>query len=195
MWVSGGGTAMTMTPNVTVDLHSSTSPFALVESQTATLNTAGVGTFNFTSPVNGTSYYLGVKSANTVETWSASAQSFTAGALSYDFTSGVGQAYQLSGGTIPPLAFHSPKYCIYSGDCNQDGYVTSDDFTGVDNDISHNTFHAVYDVNGNGYITSDDFTYIDNNATKGVQSQKPPVTGSTTKPIVKHFVQKDISGK
>jgi hypothetical protein len=53
----------------------------------------------------------------------------------------------------------------------------------------------VYDVNGNGYITSDDFTYIDNNATKGVQSQKPPVTGSTTKPIVKHFVQKDISGK
>jgi hypothetical protein len=189
MWVSGGGTAMTMTPSVTVELHDA-STFALVDTKIATLSTAGIGTFNFTSAVNGTPYYIVVKSLNTVETWSAAAHSFTSGSLSYDFTSGVGQAY--TDGSLPPLALHGGKYCIYSGDLNQNGQVTTDDFTGVDNDGSNFDYHLVNDVDGNGQVTTDDFTFIDNNGTNFVQRQVPPGAPSflAKRVITSHVQQK-----
>jgi photosystem II stability/assembly factor-like uncharacterized protein len=191
MYVSGGGTAMTMTPSVTVQLHDA-GTLAVVESQTATLSTAGVGTFNFTTAANGTPYYIAVKSLNTVETWSAAAQSFTSGALSYNFTSGVAQAY--TDGSLPPLALHSGKYCIYSGDVTQDGFVTSDDFTGVDNDNSLGNYNLVNDVNGDGFVTSDDFTFIDNNNAVGLARQVPPGAPShVVRPSVKSHVQKTSS--
>ena len=170
MYVSGGS-AMTMTPSVTVELHNA-STLALVESQTGTLSTTGVGTFTFASAVTGTPYYIVVKSPNTVETWSANAQSFTSGALSYDFTTGLGQAF--TNGSNPSLALHSGRYCLYSGDCNQNGFVTSADFTGVDNDGSIGDYHLVNDLDGNGFITSNDFTFIDNNGAVGVSIQVPP---------------------
>jgi hypothetical protein len=170
MYVSGG-TAMTMTPSVTVELHDGTS-LATVESKTATLSTAGVGTFTFTTATNGTPYYIVIKSLNTVETWSANTVTFSGGALSYDFTTGTDKAY--TDGSNPSLAHHGSKYCIYSGDVNQDGYVTGDDYTGVDNDNSNYDYHLVNDVNGDGYVTGDDYTFIDNNNVAYVQRQVPP---------------------
>ncbi|MDR3666185.1 MAG: hypothetical protein P4L35_05015 [Ignavibacteriaceae bacterium] len=171
MYVAGG-TQMTMAPTVIVELHNSISPYALVESDTATLSTAGVGTFCFTSAVNNTPYYIVFKYLNTVETWSAIPLSFTNDTLSYDFTSGVGQAY--TDGSNPPLANHNGKYCIYSGDCNQDGQVTTDDYTGLDNDNANFDYHLVNDVNGDGWVTSDDYTFIDNNNILFIQKQVPP---------------------
>ena len=68
----------TMVPDtVTVELHNSTSPYALVESQKGLLNSAGFGTFYFTVAVINTPYYIVVKSVNTIETWSATPQTFT----------------------------------------------------------------------------------------------------------------------
>jgi hypothetical protein len=183
MWVSGGETAMTMTPSVTVELHDA-STYALIEAQTGTLSTAGVGTFLFTSAVNGTPYYIVVKSANTVEVWSATAQTFTAGALTYDFTTGTSQAY--TDGSNPSLALHT-IYCIYSGDVNQDGFVTGDDFQDVDNDAANFDYHIANDVNGDGFVTGDDFTFIDNNASLFVQRQVPPgAPGHLVKRNVQH---------
>ena len=78
---------------VTVELHNTSSPYALVESQKGVLNTSGVGTFGFTTAANGTPYYLVIKHRNAIETWSATAQSFTSSALSYDFTTAATQAY------------------------------------------------------------------------------------------------------
>ena len=193
MWVAGGGTAMTMAPSVTVELHDGTTK-ALVESKTATLTTAGIGTFNFTTAVNGTPYYIVVKSLNTVETWSAAAQSFTSGSLTYDFTTGLVKAY--TDGSNPPLALHSGKYCIYSGDVNQDGYVTGDDYTGVDNDNTNFGYHVANDVNGDGYVTGDDYTFIDNNNALFVQRQVPPgAPGFVAKRVIKSQVHQKSSVK
>jgi hypothetical protein len=186
-----GGTEMTMTPDVTVELHDA-STLLVVESKTATLSTAGVGSFLFTTVTNGTPYYIVVKSLNTVETWSAVTRTFTTGALSYDFTSGLGQAY--TDGSNPPLALHNSKYCIYSGDCDQNGFVTSADFTGVDNDGSKGDYHLVNDLDGNGFVTSNDFTFIDNNSSVGIQKQIP-THPSTTKQIIKSHIQQKSSGK
>ena len=171
MYVNGG-TEMSMAPSVTVELHDA-STYALVESKTATLSTAGLGTFNFTTAITGsTPYYLVIKSLSTVETWSATPQSFPFGSLSYDFTTGIDKAY--TDGSNPPLALHNGKYCIYSGDVNQDGFLTSDDFTGIDNDILLGIYHIVNDLNGDNFITSDDFTFVDNNVASGLFRQVPP---------------------
>ena len=187
MWVGGGETAMPNPAPVTVELHDA-STYALVEAQTGTVGTDGVGTFNFSTVTSGTPYYIGVKSPTTVETWSANAESFTAGALSYDFTSGVGQAY--TDGSMDPLKLYSGKYCIYSGDANQDGFVTSDDFTGIDNDVTSGDYNVENDLNGDLFITSDDFTFVDNNISLGVMRQVPPGAPShLVKGAVKSHVQ------
>src|ERR1035437_10152183 len=86
-----GGTAMPISPWVTVELHNSTAPYALVDSNSAALNPAGDGIFTFTKAVSGTNYYIVVKSMNTIETWSASPHSFISSALSYNFTTAVTQ--------------------------------------------------------------------------------------------------------
>jgi hypothetical protein len=170
MYVSGG-TEMTMSPSVTVELHDATT-YALVESKTGALSTAGVGTFTFTTAVNGTPYYIVLKSPNSLETWSTTAQNFTSGSLTYNFTTGVEMAY--TDGSNPSLSVHSGKYCLYSGDANQDGFVTGDDFEGVDNDAANFDYHVATDVNGDGFVTGDDFQFIDNNASLFVQKQVPP---------------------
>jgi hypothetical protein len=188
MYVAGG-TAMTITPSVTVELHDA-SALAVVESKTGTLSTAGVGSFQFTTVTNGIPYYIAVKYPNTLEIWSAATHSFTSGALSYDFTTSLSQAY--TDGSLPPLSLHGSKYCIYSGDVNQDGFITNDDFTGVDNDASVGDWHLGNDVNGDGFVTNDDFTFIDNNASVGQVRQVPPgAPGISAKRINKNNTQKN----
>ncbi|MDR3610821.1 MAG: hypothetical protein P4L27_09680, partial [Ignavibacteriaceae bacterium] len=108
---------------------------------------------------------------NTIETWSATAHSFTSNALSYDFTTGPGQAF--TDGSSAPLALHGGKYCIYSGDLNQDGFVSGDDMTGIDNDNTNFDYHAVNDLNGDGFISGDDMTFVDNNNTTFIGKQIP----------------------
>ena len=116
MYVAGGS-AMLNPADVTVELHDA-STLLSVESKTATLSTAGVGTFMFTTTTDGTPYYIVLKSPTTVETWSAVTHSFSAGALSYNFTTGLGQAY--TDGSMDPMALHNGKYCIYSGDVSKE---------------------------------------------------------------------------
>jgi len=192
MYVAGG-TAMLMTPSVTVELHDA-STYALVESQTSTLTTLGVGYFTFSTAVNGSPYYIVVKSPNTVETWSATTHSFASSFLTYNFSTGLGQAY--TDGSNPSLALHGSMYCIYSGDVNHDGYVTGDDYTGVDNDNTNFDYHVANDVNGDSYVTGDDYTFIDNNNTLFVQRQVPPGAPSfVAKRVINNQVQHNSSVK
>jgi endonuclease G, mitochondrial len=171
-----GGSAMTISPAVTVELHDAVS-LALIDQQTGTLNTAGIGTFTFRTAVNGTNYYIVLKSLNTIETWSATPQAFTSNALNYNFTSSASQAF--TSGLFSPLALHNGRYCIYSGDLDQNGLVSSADYTGVDNDNSSNTFHLVNDLDGNNLVTSNDYTFIDNNNALGITKQVPSVAVHT----------------
>jgi hypothetical protein len=191
MYVAGG-TAMPNPAPVTVSLYNA-STFALVESKTGTLDVNGVGSFLFTSAVNGTSYFIQVKSPTSLETWSATGVSFTGGALSYNFTTALGKAY--TDGSLPPQSLQGSKYCIYSGDVNHDGFITNDDFTGVDNDASVGDWHVENDVNGDGFVTNDDFTFIDNNASVGLARQVPPGAPShlATRPVKNHVQRSSVN--
>jgi hypothetical protein len=191
MYVAGG-TAMPNPAPVTVSLYNA-STFALVESKTGTLDVNGVGSFLFTSAVNGTSYFIQVKSPTSLETWSATGVSFTGGALSYNFTTALAQAY--TDGSLPPQSLQGSKYCIYSGYVNHDGFITNDDFTGVDNDASVGDWHVENDVNGDGFVTNDDFTFIDNNASVGLARQVPPGAPShlATRPVKNHVQRSSVN--
>jgi len=173
-YTNPGGTAMLYAPSaIKVELHAATSPYALVESKTAPLNTSGVGTFNFTTAVNGTPYYIVVKSWNTIETWSGTAQSFTAGTLSYNFTTAASQAYGSN------MTQKGSNWCIFSGDVNQDGAVDSRDMGLIDNDnTNYVTGYTATDINGDSAVDSRDLGICDNNNAGYVAVVRP--SGATT---------------
>jgi endonuclease I len=143
---------------VTVELHNASSPYGRVETQKGVLNTIGAGNFGFSTAVNGTPYYLVIKHRNGLETWSAAGNTFSASALSYDFTTAQAQAF---GSNQVPVG---SKWCIYSGDVNHDGTIDLFDVSAVDNDNSN--FAGGYvdtDVNGDGTVDLFDVSIVDNN--------------------------------
>jgi hypothetical protein len=169
---NSGGTAMktdVWPVAVTVELHNS-STYALVEAKTGNLSSIGVGTFTFTTAADATPYYIVVKSANTIETWSAAPQSFTAGALSYNFTTSADQAYGSN------MVQKGSKWCIFSGDVSKDAtnIVDGSDVIAIDNDNTYGvTDNAVTDITGDGIVDGSDVINVDNNNTYGISRQAP----------------------
>jgi endonuclease G, mitochondrial len=158
---------ITMVPDsVTLELHDANT-LALVDQDKELLSASGSGSFTFNSAINGTPYYLAIKHRNSLETWSANPISFSSFALNYNLTTATSLAYGNN------LILIGSKYCVYSGDVNQDGFITTDDYTGIDNDASNFEYNLVNDVNGDGFITTDDYTCIDNNGANFISINAP----------------------
>ena len=104
---------------------------------------------------------------------SADVNHFTSGVLSYDFTTASTQAFSNPDVGLSGLAGYDGVYCIYSGDVDQDGWVTNGDFNGVDNDNTSGDYHYANDIDGDGWVTNGDFNAIDNNNMLGIQRQVP----------------------
>jgi hypothetical protein len=141
---------------VKVELRNSSSPYALVEQKDVSLNTSGSGTANFTSTLNSTPYYIVVKHRNSIETWSKNTQTFSGGVMSYDFTTAATKAYGDN------LVLKSGKYCIWSGDVNQDGVIDALDRSASWNDRNLSGYLAT-DVNGDGTVDALDRSICWNN--------------------------------
>ena len=170
------GTTMNYTKSVTVELHAATTPYALVESKVVTLDASGLGNPVYTTAVNGTPYYIVLKTDNGLETWSATPQTFTGSALSYNFTSAATQAFggnELLVGT---------KWCIISGDVNQDGSVDALDRSACWNDRNLSGVY-VTDLNGDGVVDALDRSICWNNRNLAVQ--KPALNASPNHKKVK----------
>ncbi len=152
---------------VTVELRSGSSPYGLIESANGTGGGNIASVINFGNAADATPYYVVVKSANSVETWSASTVTFTAHAASYDFTSAISQAYgsnqKLSGG-IPS---------IYQGDANQDGFVNTADVLATYNNASAFITAPNTDFNCDGTTDLTDVVLAFNNSTNFIQKQRP----------------------
>lgn len=151
----------TVSDTVSVYLRNTASPYDIIDSAKSLLNTSGNGVIQFSEASNATPYYIVVKHRNSIETWSASGNSFLINNLSYDFTTSSSQAF----GNNETLK--STKYCIYSGDQNQDGVVDLDDLVNVSNDA--NIFLAGYnnsDLNGDLVVELSDVLFCSNNSSK-----------------------------
>ncbi|MDQ3021242.1 MAG: hypothetical protein M3R36_11845 [Bacteroidota bacterium] len=149
-------------------LRSTSSPYSVVDSARAVLDSNGMGNFTFFNVFNAVPYYIVIRHRNGLETWSATGNSFTSGNLNYDFTLSSSQAFgnnQILKGT---------KYCIYNGDVNQDGAVDLSDAGVIDNDVFN--FISGYvssDVNGDSIIDLSDLEIADNNILNFVSIVRP----------------------
>ncbi|MCB0726339.1 MAG: choice-of-anchor J domain-containing protein [Ignavibacteriae bacterium] len=152
---------------VTVELRSSTSPYNLVESVNTTAGGNVSSNVAFNNAVNGVGYYVVVKSANMIETWSAAPVTFTGGAASYDFTSALSQAY----GSNQKLSSGIPS--VFQGDANQDGFINSTDLILVYNDAIGFITSPSTDFNCDGSTDVSDIIIAANNASAFVQKITP----------------------
>lgn len=146
---------------VSAYLRNANSPYGIADSGSAQVDSiTQTGNFNFVNAAPGV-YYIVVKHRNSLETWSKSGgESFTnSSALNYDFTGSASQAY---GNNLKQLG---TKYCIFSGDVNQDGAVDLSDVSAIDNDIYNFTFgNTVTDLNGDDFVDVSDILICDNNS-------------------------------
>ncbi len=152
-------------------LANATSPYAVVDSAEAILDSITyLATGTFTAASNGT-YYVVIKHRNSIETWSAAGIAYTtSGTVDYDFTSAASQAY---GGNEVEVT--TGVFGMYSGDCNQDGYIDPLDLSMVDQDsfnyISGRALST--DVNGDQYVDPLDLSIVDQNSFNYVGIQRP----------------------
>ena len=76
----------TICDSITVELHSSTSPYALLYATKNVLATNGTGSFQFPAATLGNSYYVVIHHRNSIETWSKLPITFFSSAVSLDLT-------------------------------------------------------------------------------------------------------------
>ncbi len=151
---------LNMPDTVRVFLRSSSAPYQIIDSAKSVIDSIDfTGYFEFALTLSG-SYYLSVIHRNSIETWSNLPVTFSHGnVISYDFTSAQGNAF--GNNTV----LKNGKYCIYTGDINQDGTVDAFDLSVIDNDaFTFQSGYVISDLNGDGIADASDASLADNNA-------------------------------
>lgn len=145
---------------VTLQLRNSVSPFGIIASKKSLLTPGiGYGSFDFAGIPAG-SYYLAVKHRNSIETWSSSPVAVSpGGSYNYSFTQSAAQTY----GSNAVLKLG--RYCIYSGDVNQDRAIDASDYSQIDNDaFNFVSGYVTTDVTGDNTVDASDASIVDNNS-------------------------------
>ncbi|MBK8550258.1 MAG: hypothetical protein IPL53_04035 [Ignavibacteria bacterium] len=151
-----------------VYLRNESAPYSITDSSKSVIDTNGNGTFTFQNAAGGNPYYIILKHRNSIETWSSSVQTFTSNSLSYNFTTAANKAYGDN------LIQKGGKYCIYSGDVNNDGYIDLTDVISINNDVVN--FVSGYkqsDLNGDSVVDLTDIVTDYNNTVKFVKVIRP----------------------
>ena len=123
---------MSLSDTVIVYLRNSGSPYAIVDSAKAVINSVTLtGSFKIFNAATG-NYYIEIRHRNTIETWSSNAVSYTSlSTINYNFSTASTQAF----GSNQIQVDASPvRFAIYSGDVNQDGTIDLTDGSLIDND-------------------------------------------------------------
>jgi len=143
---------------ITVELHNASSYNTIVYvSSPINLGVDGHATLTIPDLYNGV-YYITIKHRNSIETTSATATPFSSASINYNFDL-VSMVYGSN------LKLVSGKYCIYTGNVNQDDIVDSGDMNPVENaSVAITVGYVVEDVNGDGIIDSGDMIIIENNS-------------------------------
>ncbi len=153
---------------VNVTLRKAVPPYDIVDSIKSVHSNTGTTVFSFSNALNSTDYYIIVKHKNSLETWSSQPVRFNFGTASYNFTDSVTRAYGNN------LIFVSDKYCIYSGDVNQDGTIDAEDFGMIENEaFNFGTGISGEDLNGDYIVDAFDLSVVDNNSFNFVSLIRP----------------------
>ena len=149
-------------------IRSASPPYNIIDSSRSVTDSTGNCIFGFSNVQNGVSYYLVADHRNSIETWSAAGNSFTANSLYYDFTVSASQAYGNN------LKLKGSKYCIYSGDVNKDGIIDLTDLIFIYNRASKFTSgYTIGDINGDEIVDLTDLIFTYNNAADFISLERP----------------------
>ncbi len=143
-------------------------PFDIIDSAKSILDSNGNTTFNFQNALNTVPYYIEVKHRNSIETWTSQGRMFQSNEMSYDFTTSSFQAFGNN------MILKGNKFCIYSGDVDQNGVVNPTDLDLVNID-SYNfiTGYIKTDLNGDSLSDLKDLLVVYNNSIKHVEAIVP----------------------
>jgi PKD repeat protein len=141
-----------------LQLASSTSPYNILYSDTALLNTNGSIQFTFVPAIINNNYYLVIRHRSALETWSANFVMINDNIL-YDFTTIDTKAF---GNNLKDM--QDGRFALWSGDINQDGQINNIDFSILENSLQlFKTGYLKEDLNGDGIAESCDWSLIENN--------------------------------
>lgn len=161
---------LNLSDTVKAYLRNINSPYNIIDSGKTVIDRVTFsGSVLFNNAATGT-YYLQIKHRNTIETWSkAGGETYTRGiSFSYNFTTAQTQAYGNN------MILKGTKYCIYSGDVNQDGVVDGSDASQISNDAENFVEgYVVSDLDGNNFVDGSDYSIADNNAFNFVIKSTP----------------------
>ena len=153
---------------VTVELRGINPPYNLVESKKILINSAGTGSGVFATAVNGTQYFIVLKHRNGIETWCSAGQFFTSDVLIYDFTNAQSKAY------LNNMVLKGGKWCIYSGDVNQDGFINAFDLNLVFSDNTNGAEgYITTDLTGDQFVEIDDLSIVFKNDILNIERKRP----------------------
>lgn len=146
---------------ITVYLNNASAPYDVIDSSKGILDSVTFsGNFFFENMQSGT-YYIIVRHLNSIETWSKSGgENINSHETNdYDFTLSESKAFGNN------LKHKGSKYCIYSGDVNQSGFIDIDDFAAIDNSVYffESGRFLPADLNGDNFVDQSDIAIGDNN--------------------------------
>ncbi len=157
---------------VQIYLRDATIPYTLRDSAKTVIDSNSFsGLLNFSNAPTG-NYYLAVKHFSSVETWSRSGgESLSNGfsTYSYDFTNSISKAFGNN------LKLKGSKYCLFSGDISQDGFITLFDVIPIYNDASNfvSGYYLNTDLTGDRIVDLADVTLCYNNSTNFIRVRRP----------------------
>ncbi len=133
------------------------------------VDSAGYCKLTFYNADHTTPFYFYIEHRNSITTWSSATKQFSSFSLNYNFTSAASQA---AGNN---MVLKGTKYCFYSGDVNQDGYIDLTDNTTIYNDAFNflTGNYAVTDLNQDEIVDLTDELIAYNNSVNFVQEITP----------------------
>lgn len=147
----------------TIYLRDAEFPYSVIDSAKGIIDSVTFsGLFTFSNAPTG-KYYIVVRHFQSIETWSREGGDTLKANQSiqtYDFTSSLSQAYGNN------LKLKGGKYCLHTGDVDQNGFIDGSDAAKVqtDSQVMLTGRHLVSDLNGDNFVNGLDVLIADNSA-------------------------------
>jgi len=157
---------------VSVYLRKASSPYGVIDSAKAPIDSVSKsGLFEF-SKVSAGNYFIVVKHFNSLETWSKTGGEILTvcdPVYDYDFSDSAAKAYGNN------LHKTGSKYCIYSGDINNNSSIDLNDVLFIYNDAENfvSGYKPLSDLTGDNLVDLSDITIAYNNSNKFVSVISP----------------------
>lgn len=151
-----------------IDFRRNAYPYDVIATANCFKDSLGHYSVELVDSIPAGSYYIAVRSQNTLETWSANPVYFNGTSLNYNFTTSASKAYGNN------MILVGNKWRFYSGDMNQDQIIDASDLVMIDNDVYNFVMgDVVTDLNGDGIVDLSDMIIADNNVLNFVMTIRP----------------------